>query len=366
MLRLPDMSFLAAQMLWFLAAVPALLAAYVLVLRYKNKVALRYASLDLVKQAAGPGGRIRRHIPPALFLLGLTFLIAAFARPAALVTLPSQRETIILSMDISGSMRASDVSPKRITAAQIAARDFISEQPPGARIGLVAFSTSAMEMQAPTLNREDLLAAVDRLEPQRFTAVGSGILVALKSIFPDADIDVGGFRGDQGRGDIGRGMSATLRMGGVPLGTSAPAAPEGPPPPVAPGSYKNAIIILMSDGSTNAGADPVEAARMAANRGVRIFTVGFGTEGGGVVEFEGRTMQVRLDEDTLKQVADITRGAYFRAGSGAELKEIYKTLTTKLVMETQKTEVTALFAGIAVVLTVIAALLSMLWFGRLT
>lgn len=358
------MSFLAIQMLWFLAAVPVLLAAYVLVLRYKTKVALRYASLDLVKRASGPGNRIRRHIPPALFLVGLTFLLLAFARPAALVTLPSQRETIILAMDISGSMRASDVAPKRITAAQVAAREFISEQPPGARIGLVAFSTSAMEMQAPTANREDLLAAVDRLEPQRFTAVGSGLLVALKSIFPDADIDLGGgYRGDVGRGDMGRNSRGSL--GGAPLGQAKEAKADAPPLPVAPGSYRNAIIILMSDGSTNTGADPLEAARMAANRGVRVFTVGFGTEGGGVVEFEGRTMQVRLDEETLKQVADITRGAYFRAGTGTELKEIYKTLTTKLVMEKQKTEVTALFAGAAVVFTVLAALLSMLWFGRL-
>lgn len=358
------MSFLAAQLLWFLGVVPVLLAAYVLVLRYRTKAALRYASLGLVKQAQGPGNRVRRHIPPALFLLGVTFLIAALARPAALVTLPSQRETIVLSMDISGSMRASDVSPKRITAAQAAARDFISEQPPGARIGLVAFSTSAMEMQAPTLNREDLLAAVDRLEPQRFTAVGSGILVALKSIFPDADIDVGGLRRDldRNRGDTGR---QGRNLGGAPLGQAPKSEPETPPP-VQPGSYKNAIVILMSDGSTNAGADPIEAARIAANRGVRVFTVGFGTESGGVVEFEGRTMQVRLDEDTLKQVADITRGTYFRASSGADLKQIYKTLTTKLVMETQKTEVTALFAGVAVVLTAVAALLSMLWFGRLT
>jgi Ca-activated chloride channel family protein len=362
MLPFRGMSFLATQMLWFLAAVPVLLAAYVLVLRYKNKVALRYASLDLVKQAIGPGNRMRRHIPPALFLIGLTLLLFAFARPAALVTLPSQRETIILAMDISGSMRASDVAPRRITAAQTAAREFISEQPPGARIGLVAFSTSAMEMQAPTANREDLLAAVDRLEPQRFTAVGSGLLVALKSIFPDAEIDLGGgYRGDVGRGDMGRGRN----LGGAPLGQAKDAKTDPAPLPVAPGSYRNAIIILMSDGSTNTGADPLEAARMAANRGVRVFTVGFGTEGGGVVEFEGRSMQVRLDEETLKQVADITRGAYFRAGTGTELKEIYKTLTTKLVMEKQKTEVTALFAGAAVVFTLLAALLSMLWFGRL-
>ena len=353
------MRFLAIPMLWFLAAVPVLLAAYVFVLRYKTKVALRYASLDLVKLASGPGNRFRRHVPPALFLIGLTFLLLAFARPAALVTLPSQQETIVLAMDISGSMRATDVAPKRITAAQSAAREFISEQPPGARIGLVAFSTSAMEMQAPTANREDLLAAVDRLEPQRFTAVGSGLLVALKSIFPDAEIDLsGGYRGDAGRGN-------RASLGGAPLGEAKEAKVDPAPLPVAPGSYRNAIIILMSDGSTNTGADPIEAARTAAKRGVRVFTVGFGTEGGGVVEFEGRSMQVRLDEETLKQVADITRGSYFRAGTGTELKEIYKTLTTKLVMEKQKTEVTALFAGIAGVVTVLAALLSMLWFGRL-
>ena len=346
------MTFIWTEMLWFLAAVPVLLAGYILLLRYRNKVALRYASLDLVKQAIGPGHRIRRHIPPALLLLGLAFLIVAMARPAALITLPSQRETVILAMDVSGSMRASDVSPRRITAAQAAARDFVNDEPRTARIGLVAFSTNAMEMQAPTLNREDVLGAIDRLEPQRYTAVGSGILEALRSIFPDADIDTGGSHPDVG----GRGVA---------LGQAKEQKADSTFIPVQPGSYKNAVIILMSDGQTNTGADPLEAARVAANRGVRIFTVGFGSEGGGMVEFEGRTVQVKLDEETLKSVADITRGAYFRAGTEAQLKEIYKTLTTKLVMETQKTEITAIFAAAAAALTLIAVGLSIVWFGRL-
>jgi Ca-activated chloride channel family protein len=277
------------------------------------------------------------------------------ARPAAIVTLPSERETVILAMDVSGSMRASDVAPRRITAAQAAARDFVKDQPRAARVGLVAFSTSAMLMQAPTLNREEVIAAIDRLQPQRFTAVGSGILVSLKAIFPKADIDL----------DIpplGESRQADLR--GVPLGQAR--RRTEPEAPIAPGSYKNAVIVLMSDGQTNTGADPVEAAHMAANRGVRIFTVGFGTEGGGIVDFEGRPVHVQLDEETLKTVADVTKGAYFRAGSAQQLKEIYRSLSSKFVMETQKTEITALFAALAGIAAIAAGALSVLWFGRIT
>ena len=350
------MSFQAPQMLWLLLALPLFVAAYVLLLRRRNKVAVRYASLGLVKTAMGRAQKIRRHVPPAVFLAALGLVIFSIARPAAVVTLPSQRETIILALDVSGSMRADDVDPRRISASQAAAREFIRDQPNSARIGVVAFSSNAMTVQQPTQDRDLVVAAIDRLQPQRFTAVGSGILVALQDIFPNAN-----FEADMPRGQRGRGRGGE---GGAALGEAAP--PEPPFQPVAPGSYTSAVIILLSDGQTNVGADPIKAARAAADRGVRIFTVGFGSDKGGVVEFDGRPVFVQLDEETLRKIADITRGSYFRAGTQSELKDIYKTLTTKLTMETKKTEMTGAFAGLGALLAIIAAALSLLWVGRLT
>jgi Ca-activated chloride channel family protein len=348
------MTFFWANMLWLSGVLPLLILTYVILLRRKKKAAVRYASLGLVKEAMTPGRRLRRHIPPALLFLGLTALVIAVARPAAVITLPSQRAIIMLAMDVSGSMRATDVDPRRITAAQAAAKDFVNDQPMTARIGLVAFSSSAMVVQEPTQNHEELVAAIDRLQPQRFTAVGSGLLVSLKAIFPDLDFD------------LGSRYSSYEPRRGVPLGQAKDQEEKKPePPPVVPGSFKSAVIVLMSDGQTNTGADPIEAARVAANRGVRVFTVGFGSEDGGNVDFEGRTVHVRLDEATLKEIADITRGTYYRAGTEAQLKEVYKTLSTQFVMETEKTEITALFAALAAAFVVTAGALSLLWFGRI-
>lgn len=348
------MTFYAANTLWFLSVLPLLVVAYVALLRRKKKTAVRYASLGLVKEALTPGRHIRRHVPAGLLFAALTVLVLASARPAAVITLPSQRAIVMLAMDISGSMRATDIDPRRITAAKAAAKDFVASQPATTRIGLVAFSSSAMMVQAPTQNHEELGVAIDRLQPQRYTAVGSGLLVALKGIFPEAEFDLGSASGfyEQRRG--------------VPLGQGANASADKKPQaaPVAPASFKSAVIVLMSDGQTNIGADPIEAAREAANHGVRVFTVGFGSENGGIVDFEGRSMRVRLDEATLKQIAEITHAAYYRAGTEAQLKDVYKTLSTQFVMETEQTEITALFAALAAALAVTGAVLSMLWFGR--
>ena len=177
-------------MLWLLLLVPAVVAAYLVLLRRKKKTALRYASLSIVKDAVHAGGRWRRHVPPVMFLAAFTLMILAIARPAAVVTLPSQHETVIMAMDVSGSMRATDVKPSRIVAAQEAARAFVGEQPKSTRIGVVSFAATASVVQSPTHSREDILAAIERFQLQRGTAVGSGILVALKMIFPDADFDL--------------------------------------------------------------------------------------------------------------------------------------------------------------------------------
>ena len=309
-----------------------------------------------MKEALGAGQRFRRHIPPLLFLAAQAVMIAAIARPAAVITLPSQHETVILAMDTSGSMRATDVDPSRIAAAQAAARAFVADQPRHTRIGVVAFAGTASVVQAPTQNREEILAAIDRFQLQRATAIGSGILVSLKTIFPDAEFDLRSWnpRADSMR-DPGRGV----------LPDQAGDPKKQVFKPVAPGSYTSAVIILLTDGQSNVGPNPIEAARMAADRGVRIFTVGVGTAEGWVLHFEGWSMRVRLDEEALKTIADVTRGEYFFASTATDLKKIYQALTARLVLETKETEITALFSAAAAVLASLAALLSLLWFNRI-
>jgi Ca-activated chloride channel family protein len=335
-----------------------LVALYLWLLGRKKKVAFRYASLAMVKAAVGPGARFRRHIPPLLFLAALIVMILAIARPAAIVTLPSERGTVMLAMDVSGSMRATDIDPSRITAAQAAAKTFVAAQPKNTKIGVVAFAATALLVQSPTLDRDDVLKAIDRFQTQRGTAVGSAILVALKTIFPDAP--------ELGQGnDLGFG-GPDFRRGRALDDDSKPADKTKPAfTPVAPGSYNSAVIVLLSDGQTNTGFDPEDAARKAADRGVRIFTVGFGTTDGTIVGFAGRSMHVQLDEETLKKIADMTRGQYFKASTETDLKNIYQSITTQLVMETQKTEITALFSAAAAVLALLSAGLSMLWFSRI-
>ena len=338
------MSFQWPEMLWLYLALPLLVAAYFYALSRKKKLALRYASLTLVKEAMGAGQKWRRHIPPLLFLLSLAVMIAAIARPQAVITLPSQHETVILAMDVSGSMRATDVEPNRLIAAQNAAKQFVAEQPENVRIGVVAFAGTATVAQAPTRNREDVIAAIDRFQLQRATAIGSAIIVSLATIFPDQGIDVGELT--YGREKKGEKPASTLK-------------------PVPPGSYASAVIILLTDGQRTTGPDSVQAAKMAAERGVRIYTVGVGTPDGKIIGFEGWSMRVRLDEETLKSVADITRGEYFYAGNALDLKKVYQALNAKLVLERKKTEVTALFAAVAALFALVSAALSLAWFHRI-
>jgi Ca-activated chloride channel homolog len=346
------MTFLWPEMLLLLLIVPALVVAYFLILKRKKQAALKYASLTVVKEAMSAGQKFRRHIPPLLFIIALFAMILAIARPAAIVTLPSQHRTIILAMDISGSMRATDVQPNRLAASQAAAKAFVADQPSNVRIGVVAFAGTASIVQMPTNNREDIVAAIDRFQLQRATAIGSGIIVSLAAIFPEAGIDVSSFiYGREG----GRG---------VPLDqsrkTDKPAFK-----PVPPGSYGSAAIILLTDGQRTTGPSSIEAAQMAADRGVRVYTVGIGTPNGETLGFEGWSMRVRLDEASLKAIANMTRGEYFYAGTATDLKKVYQSLNSRLVLEKKETEITALFSAAAAVIAVVAALLSLLWFNRI-
>ena len=348
------MKFLWPEALWILLVVPLLVAGYVVLLRRRKKTALRYANLTLVKEALGAGQRVRRHVPPLLILLALTTMFIAMGRPVAVVTLPSQNETIILAMDVSGSMRATDVQPNRLAASQAAAKAFLAEQPPTTRIGVVAFAATASLVQTPTRNREDIIASIDRFQLQRGTAIGSGIIVSLATPFPDAGIDVSKLI-------YGRDRDAWRR---APL-DQARDAEKKDFKPVPPGSYGSGAIILLTDGQRTTGPDSLAAARMAADRGVRIFTVGVGTKDGETIGFEGWSMRVRLDEDTLKNIATLTHGEYFFAGTATDLVKIYKSLNSRLVLEKKETEITALLAAAAAVMVLLAAALSLLWFNRI-
>jgi Ca-activated chloride channel family protein len=340
------MTFVWPDFLWLLALLPALVLLYVWLLHRRKRNTVRYASLAMVKQAAGNGPGWRRHVPPALMLLAIAALLLATARPLAVITLPSQQETIVLAMDVSGSMRATDVHPNRLVASQEAAKSFIKDLPRTVRVGIVSFAGTAAVVQPPTQSREDLFAAIDRFQLQRATAIGSGIVLSLATLFPDAGIDLSQITGARN----------------MPLAPGEQKKKETPPVP--PGSYNSGAIILLTDGQRTTGPDPMDAAKMAADRGVKVYTVGIGTKEGETIGFEGWSMRVRLDEDTLKGIANLTRAEYFYAGTAVDLKKVYESLSTRLVVERKETEISSLFAAAAAALVVLAAGLSVAWFGR--
>ena len=343
------MSFLWPEQLWMALLLPLLPLIYLWLLKRRRKTALRLANLDLAKLAAGKSISWRRHLPPTLLLLGFAALIVAAARPMAVITLPTDQQTIILAMDVSISMRAADIAPNRISASQVAAKRFAAELPRNVRIGVVAYGGTAQLVQVPTLSREDVAAAIDRFQLQRGTAIGSGIVISLATIFPKGGIDVSQITGDRNLTDALNGDTESDRHEFKP---------------VPPGSYESAAIVLLTDGQNTTGPDPIAAAQMAADRGVKVFTVGFGTKDGEVIGFEGWSMRVRLDERTLKKVANLTEGQYFYADSGADLTLVYEALKSRLVLEKRETEVTALFADLAGLLILLAVALSVWWFGK--
>ena len=340
------MSFIWPAMLWGLVALPLLVGAYLWLLRRRKRSSLRFAHLGLVKEALGSRSAWRRHVPPALMLLALAVLLLASARPTAVISLPLQQETIVLAMDVSGSMRAADVLPNRLVAAQDAAKAFVAELPRSVRLAVVSFAGTAAVVQAPTLSREDVVAAIDRFQLQRGTAIGSGIVLSLATLFPEAGIDLSQITGQR----------------------AMPPGPNDKPRqdwvPVQPGSYSSAAVILLTDGQRTTGPDPVEAAKMAADRGIKVYTVGIGTKEGETIGFEGWSMRVRLDEETLKTISNITRADYYYAGTADDLKKVYQGLSTRLAVERKETEVTALFAALGALLVVLAGGLSVWWFGR--
>jgi Ca-activated chloride channel family protein len=284
---------------------------------------------------------LRRRIPAAFILVGLTFVVMALARPQSVVSLPRVEGTVILAFDVSGSMAADDLEPTRMEAAKTAARTFVGRQPSSILIGVVAFSDSGFSIQVPTNDASLVLAAIDRLDPERGTSIARGILTSLTTIAA-AEVDpAAGFYSNR----------------------SPEPTPE--PTPVPDGTYVPAAIVLLTDGENNQSPDPVEAAMAAADRGVRIFTVGVGSVEGTTIEVEGFKVHSRLDEPMLQRISEITDGGYYAADGPDELSAIYDSIDTRLVIRPEAMEVTSLFAGAGVLILLVGGIASLLWLGRL-
>jgi Ca-activated chloride channel family protein len=349
------MDFLWPGFLFLLGLIPLLIGLYIWMLR-RRRFAVRYSSLELIRAALPQKSRWRRHIPIAFFLLGLASLVLALSRPVVVINVPTDQTTIILTIDVSGSMRSRDISPNRLQAAEDAAFTFIQHQKTNTDIGLVAFSGFAEIIQPPTSNQEALQAALASLTLGRRTAIGSGILKALDAI-SQVDKNVA--------------PSITESQPGVE------------PAPVPKGAYAPDIIVLLTDGVSNAGPDNLEAAQQAADRGVRVYTIGFGTVngptadqspfgfggggfggggfGGGGGSGGNGGFRLGLDETNLKKIASLTGGEYHVASSASELERVFADLPTYLIVKHEVLEISVLFTAVGAFLAIIATLLSMIW-----
>ncbi|MFN8467002.1 MAG: VWA domain-containing protein [Caldilineaceae bacterium] len=351
------MTFIWPAALLLLLVLPLLVAWYLRLQRRRSQLAARYGTLGLVQAPGGGAPRPlgwRRHLPPALFLAGLAVLLVALARPQMVVSLPRLEGTVILAFDVSGSMAADDLKPTRMEAAKEAARAFVDRQPPTVQVGVVSFSDSGFAVQPPTNEQATILAAIDRLRPERGTSLAHGILTALNAIFIDEDDTAEKRAADGVAGEPGQLLYSDLTP-----------APTPSPTPVPPGTYAPAVIVLLSDGENTAPPDPLEAVQVAADRGVRVYTIGIGSAEGATLEIEGFSIHTQLDEQTLQAVAERTGGTYFNAADAEELRSIYTNLNPELGIAPEKMEVTALFAGVSALLLLIGGAFSLLWFSRL-
>jgi len=337
------MHLLWPQFLLLLGALPPILMAYLWMLR-RRRPALRYSSLSLIRPALPRFSRLRRHLPFGLLFLALGSLIVALGRPVRRVTVPSGRATIILAIDVSGSMRQDDIQPSRLRAAQAAALQFIRRQASTTDIAVVAFAGYAELLQPPTSDQAALERAVMGLTFARGTAIGSGML---RSIDVIAAID----------GRV------------APSVTEAAPAPGSEPEPGPPGAYVPHIIVVLTDGVTTTGPPPLEAAKQAVARGVRVYTIGFGTRqgethfGGDPFGGQGSGSPFRrgIDEATLIQVAELTGGAYYAAASADELQQVFADLPTSLITTTEVMEITVVFTTLGALLVAAALGLALRW-----
>ncbi len=333
------MSFLWPQALTLLVLLPVGILAYQFIGRRQRRKVVALAG-RIGSPTGARTGAIRSRVPAVLILAGMSVMVIALARPQGAIDVPRQEGTVILAFDVSGSMAATDLAPSRIAAARTAATDFVKRQPSSVVIGVVAFSDAGLLVQQPTNESGDVIAALDRLRPQGGTSVGQGILVSLDAIAAQA-----------------AGPTANYYSNASP-------APTPSPTPVPAGTHAPAVIILLTDGENNETPDPLAAAQTAADRGVRIFTVGVGTAAGTTLDLDGFRVHTQLDAATLQQIAQVTGGAYYSAANAQDLRTIYDHLDTQLVIRPQQIELTAVLAGVSVLLLVAGALSSLVWLGR--
>ncbi len=335
------MSFIWPPALLALALIPPGLLLYWFVGRRRRRRLATFGG-EGTRAEGGLAGRIGGRIPALLVLVGLTVMTVALARPQAVVGLPREEGTVILAFDVSDSMAATDLAPTRIAAAKVAAKDFVSHEPVTVAIGVVAFSDSGVSVQTPTNDQASVIAAIDRLAPQKGTSLAQGIGASLKAISVAA---AGPWAGD--------------------YYTQQTAAPTATPTPVPSGVHAPAVVILLTDGENNESPDPLVAARSAADQGVRIYTVGIGSAAGSTLNLNGFQVHTQLDEAMLRQISQITGGTYYNATDAAQLDSIYGNIDVQVVLQPQLTELTPIFAGFAALLLAAGAVSSLLWLGRM-
>lgn len=334
------MKFLWPGAFFLLGLIPLLIAAYLWNQKRRRRFAVRYSSLSLVRPAVPAQSRWRRYLPLALFCLALAGLVFSLARPVAVTLVPQGRATVMLALDISRSMLQDDIPPSRLGAAKEAALSFVNRQKDTNQIGIVAFAGFAQLVQPPTTDPEDLEKAIMLLSTGRGTAIGSGILAALDTI---AEFNQ---------------SSATNPN------SNESSAPSRPPPE---GEYQADIIVLLTDGVTTTGPHPLDAAQQAADRGIRVYTIGFGTKTGSMGEGYnyfggfGGFRRRGIDEETLKRIAEMTGGEYYTANSAGELQKVFDSLPTFLVTRQETVEISVFFAAISALLIASAVLLAQLW-----
>ncbi len=328
-------------MLFLLLLLPLFLLLYAQAQRRRRRLSADLGALGLLRNSAGKSLKRRRHLPMSFYMSGLALLLFALSRPQMPLSVPRLEGTVILAFDVSASMAADDLEPSRMEAAKAAALAFVQQQPRTVKIGVLAFSEGGLVVQSPTNEQPDLLEAVNRLSPQSGTSLGQGILAALNAILTD---DVAPVRDED--------EAASNPTAAVPT-------------PLPSGSFDDAVIVLITDGENMTAPDPLEAAERAADYGVRVYTVGMGSVAGATLEIDGYTVSTRLDEAMLRNIADLTNGAYFAAESKDELVAIYDNVARQLTVDAETTEVTAIFAGMAILALLVGGALSLRWFGRL-
>ena len=330
------MTFIWPPMLLLLLLIPLLLFVYLRMQRRRQQM-LASSTMRLTGQVVSRLSA-RRHIPPLFFLIALTILMIALARPEAIVGVPRIEGTVILAFDISASMAANDLEPTRLEAAKAAARAFVERQPPSVRIGLVAFSDTGLAVQVPTYNQDEILGAIRRLDPARGTSLGNGMLVSLSVVDSQPE-----------RTNYYSNLTPQ---------------PTPSPTPMPAGTYTSGVIVLLTDGENTEEPDPMQAAQAAADRGVRIYTIGIGSAAGTVLNIEGFNVFTQLNEALLQAIAQLTSGVYYSAQNEDELLAIYDNLDREFVIRPEPMEVTPIFAGISILTLLIGGALSLFWFGR--